>query len=428
MDSKTKVLKDNFVQLKNVVITILPKGKIEISLFLFFTFIYLSYSLFLLFHTYILDYPYAGIYDLYLSFDNTPIFNQGFLNLERHPLMLYFTKPLMLVGDVLIKLFGYKAKGVFIVLFCTSIVSLSIVYIYRYLKIIVGVNKYPLYLLVFFYGFFSTNLILCFTIESFTISLFLLTFTVYYYSYCILSEKKVTFLSNIFFAFALGGTTITNFAKGIIPIFFIKGNIKNKLYKIFALGILFFLSLVWIEFRYNIFSNLTSGINKFIYSESSLLEKVVDLFLGSPIFFPPIQKGLNEYSGVMIETDRYHFWWQYLFVGLLFFFIIYSIIRGYKNKYIQLLVLFFSCDIFLHVILKFGIAEGFLYGGHWVYVVPLFLGWLYKSLSKKTGNIFLLLLSCMFLFLCVNNIYQLINFLTLAIEYYPLVLPDWISI
>lgn len=33
--------------------------------------------------------------------------------------------------------------------------------------------------------------------------------------------------------------------------------------------------------------------------------------------------------------------------------------------------------------MKYGINDEMIYGGHWVFIVPIFIGWLYKSLSKK---------------------------------------------
>lgn len=84
-----------------------------------------------------------------------------------------------------------------------------------------------------------------------------------------------------------------------------------------------------------------------------------------------------------------------------------------------MLILFFGFDIFLHVIIGFGSGEAFLYGGHWVFLVPLFIGWLHKSITEKEKKILLYVISFLFLSLIINNIIQITYFINMAIAKFP---------
>lgn len=427
LDNRQGIVKDNFIQLKNIFLNILPKDKKEGYIFAFFTSFYLSYSLLLVFKSYITDHP-GSVADLYFSFDNSIIFNKGYENKVGHPTLSLFTRPFIMLGNLLSDIFGYKSKGVLLISLCSTMISLSIIYIYRYLKEIVVLNQFPLYLITFFYGFFSTNLILCFTTESFTITAFLLSFTLYYYSSCITKNKNITFLSNSFFALLLGGVTITNFAKGIIPMFFVKDRRNMIILKILLVGSIFALVLLAVELKHGVFSEIFVRFNKFSNpSKDAVFSYIFDWFLGAVMLFPEIiwntskQDLYNNVTINMIDVNFYQYWWQYLFVVLVFIFVIISIITNYKNRLVQMVTLLLLVDIVLHVVMRFGINEGFLYGAHWIYTIPIFLGWMYKSVEKtRYKKVYVITITCLFCLMFVNNLNQLINFINIALREYPI--------
>lgn len=423
MTTVRNTINQNLKQFKDVLYSILPYGKTEWMYFLFFLIFYLSYSLFLAFRTDIVDYfRCAMCADLYLSFDNIPIFHRGFLEAKGHPLMKWYFKPFLGIGDLLIFIGGFKAKTVFFTLLCSSLISLSVVYIFRYLKNILRLEGFPLYFVPVLYAFFSTNLVLCFTVESFTITTFLLSFTVYYYSKCISENREVTFLSNFFFSFALGGITITNFAKGIIPMFFTKEGLKVKLIKILILGGIFLLVILRTSLFLADGQSAFEHYDRFSSADDHIFSYILPFF-GAPILFSEIIWGaaFNPDLEGMIYISSYQHVWQSVFVIAIFIPVIYSLIKGYKNKLFQLLVLLFLFDIVLHIVLRFGIMDSFIYGGHWIYLIPLFIGWAYKYLSKKQGHVLTCLLVGLFVVLIINNLNQLSTFISLALEKYPTV-------
>jgi hypothetical protein len=433
--NKKSEITRNLKDFRSLLYTMFPKGKQEYILFAVIFFLYFSYSIVLALYTSVIDSPLSN-WDNYFYFDSPSIFRKGYENIEGHPLFDLFTKPIIWTGNLLHRLFGYKFKTllwIFVTLVC---ISLSNIYVFRYLKEIVKLKNLPLLIFTLFYTFISTNLLLCFTPESYTFSVFLLTYTVYYYSKNILEGESPSFLTNIFLALSLGGVTVTNFAKGIIPMLFDKENWSKTIKKIFIISFIFLLIVACrLFFLRGSFGNngfdavntrfsLFSGVKNY-----SFYDAVSSLFLGISVFFSSFDvivsigtDAVTILNGHMIKPILYHSWWQHLFIVVFYSLIVIGMFKCIKNPFVQMLVLLYMCDIFIHIIMGYGLAEGELYGGHWVYIIPLVLGWLYKSVSnKKALRICNLIIICLFLSLVVNNVYWLFDFIRLSFKYYPLI-------
>ncbi|MEN9919638.1 MAG: hypothetical protein RL662_2074 [Bacteroidota bacterium] len=422
MSSQPSKIKDNFIQLKKVFEDLLPKDKIEIRILLFFLIFYSSYGLILAINTSIIDYK-DLLYDVYFSFDNPIIYRQGYVYLEGHPLMMFMTMPVIALGNVLATLLGYKAKTVLLTFTCTILISLSTVYVYRYIIQIIELKGYIVYLLVGFFGFTTTNLILSFTPESFTITTFVLSYSTYYYAYCIKYNKSVRLASNALFAVTLGGITITNFAKGIIPMLFMNDSKKIILKKIIIVSTIFLVILVWIQLQYdfiNLIKNRLEG-NISVPARGNYFEKVFEWLFAAPIFFPEIMMMDIKIDGTTfnaISIDFYHYWWQYAFAIILFICLAYSTFKNYRNPLVLIILFLLLEDIIIHAVIRYGIRDAFIYGGHWVYLVPILLGWMYQSAenNKKRVNI---TISTLFLMLVANNAFRLIEFIQLSLSNFP---------
>lgn len=215
------MLKNKLNQSKKLFRSLFPENKQETVILFFFILFYSLFSIPLAINTSIIDYK-DMLYDVYFSFDNPIIYRQGYVYLEGHPLMMFITMPFIYLGNILAGFYGYKVKTVFLTFLCTLLISFSTIYVYRYITKITEIKGYLAYLLVSLFGFTATNLILCFTPESFTITTFILSFTIFFYSDRIKRNETVGVTTSSFLAIVLGGLTITNFAKGIIPIFFLK--------------------------------------------------------------------------------------------------------------------------------------------------------------------------------------------------------------
>lgn len=408
---------------------LLPQKKEEKLLFLILLLIYLSYSIYIALSTSVID-NMSYETDIYFSYDNPLILKLGRTQISGHPLLMLFYYPFVLIGNGLAYLVTFKAKTLLFVLLSSSMISMSSVYIFRYLREIIEIKRSVAYLITLFFAFFSTNLLLCFTPESFTLSAIFLAFNVYYNSSYIKKQKSPAFLSNIVLAdFILGGITLTNVAKGIVPVLFFKEKKISILKKVVLLGVIFLAILCIVQLISIVFLSKNFFESIFIHRESftnsalggsSLFQMVFTHFFGSPIFFPPMMN-YTAYNSTMqyIIEGNYSYWWQYTFVALILATVVASLVKNYKNPFVQMIFLLFLIDIIIHCVMKFGINQPFIYGAHWVYCIPLLFGWLYNKLKEKQAKAFVVFLICMFVGLIINNLYHLTDFINMAQSLYP---------
>lgn len=420
--------KENCQQLKEILKLLIPQNKQEVVLLTLLFFFYALFGFVIAHETSIQDYSLKQC-DLYFSFDAGFIFHQGksYQN-SIHPLLKFFCVPIIYILDNITVLVGnYKSKTYILTMLCNGLISMSIVYVYRYLKEIVSLKGYILYLLIVFYSIFFTNLILSFTTETYTISIFLLSFMVYYYSHCIITNKQVRLIPSLAFTIILGGITITNSIKGIIPILFTQDKLHSIFRKIGIITAILFIAAILYLFVNNI--NLLNEVDtrlKYVSTEQNntpYLEYIAS-FIGTPIIFSElytrtVQLEWISYPLQIIEVKFINQVWQYIFVSALILLLLISIIRNRHNKTVFLIVSLFSVDILIHIILKYGASEPYIYGGHWIYVIPLLLGWLHSSLGNKWSKTYLILLTMMCLVLLINNTQSLLEFINLAKSHYP---------
>ena len=66
--------------------------------------------------------------------------------------------------------------------------------------------------------------------------------------------------------------------------------------------------------------------------------------------------------------------------------------------------LYLAVDVAVHLVGGYGLDEAVIFGGHWIFLVPMALGWLYRVLPKlayRYMDIALLLLST---YMCAHNL------------------------
>lgn len=416
-------LKDNICQLGSLFLEMLPAKRLEWFLLIAVTILYFSYSIFLALQTTVIDNP-KIIYDLYFSFDHIPMFHEGYTTRLSHPLLYEITRPILLIGDVFIKLMGVKGKTVLSVLFCNVLISFSVLYIFKYLKNVLKLATKDAIVIALLFAFFSTNMVLCFTPESFTLSAFIIPFVVYYYSEKIKNNQNIHILPSAFLVLFTGGVTITNTPKALLPLLFTNEKLKTKLLKISSLCILMFGILVRLYFILQ-GNPIARGFN--YYQRFSIdahrrqaYEDIIDRFFGASIFFPSLTIDKLYHTHPMIDIGTYSHWWQYLFVAVIYGMVVISIFRNKGNKLIWIVAGCFMVDISIHVILKFGIYDGFLYGGHWVCFIPLLIGWFYKSIPIDIRKYLFVLLFILLIGLIFNNSMKIYEFINIAKQMYSI--------
>lgn len=415
----------------NLIKLVFPSTKAEILLFLvfLFSFGFLATEIAL---NYRIIFDNRIPWDAYFSFDNRSIVFTGG-GFERHPLANYFFDQ---IRNFALWISGGKYDADFrliLAYFSVLAVSLSLIQIFKYLKNIIRLPIYVSVLLVVFTAFFSTSILLSFTPETYTYTFLLLTIFNYYAALKIREDKKISGVGLGFLAIATGGLTITNIVKVYIPVLFEKDVFRSwKKFgsavlrvgiSVVAFVLLYLNRLDWDISR--IFSKTSEQYEKFSQPKAvPIWDMIVSWFFGGNVLFSSFMirdyHNKKGYDYKALFMDVYDGIGQYVFVGILLALVVWSVFQNRKNKLVWILTISFLVDIIIHCVLKFGLHTSYIYGGHFVFVYPLLIGWLlYSYRDSKLGfslvfGVFLML----FTFLLGNNIYRMTEFFDFLNQYY----------
>lgn len=371
-------------------------------------------------------------WDAYFSFDNRAIVMTGG-GFERHPLANYFFDWIREFG--LLFSDGKKDETFRLVLaWCSNFaISLSLIQIYKYLKNIIVLPKKISLLIIAFFAFFSTNILLSFTPETYTYTLFFLVLFNYYAALKMRKGEKIPAPALIFAGVTVGGLTVTNIVKVYIPLLFEK-NIFTQ-WKKFGNGVLRILASVAV-FLLLFLNRLDFNFFRFLEKTEERYEKfsnpkatpvwdmIASWFFGGNMLFAGFEvrdyhnkKGF-EYKALFM--DVYESWIPYLFVAAVLILVIWSSVKNFKNKFVLVLMISFLVDIVIHCILKFGLHTSYIYGGHFVFVYPLLIGWLFYAYKNapKTLSFLYSILWILFIYLVLNNVFRMEEFFVFLDKFY----------
>ena len=412
--------------------SVFPSTKTELLIFLFFVIVYGANAWFIA-ENFRIIYDDRIPWDAYFSFDNRAIVQTGG-GFERHPLSNYFFD---FIRDFALWISGNHYNSVFrlvLSLFSTVVIALANVSVFKYLNNIIKLPLKISLLILAFYGLFVTNILLSFTPETYTYTLLFLSIFNYYSAQKIKEEKSVSFAAAIFGSVFIGGLTITNIIKVYIPFLFEKKIFWNwkkigwAVAKIATSVVVFvFLFLLRLDFNFQNFLNKTEEqYDKFSKPKvTPLWDMITSWFFGGNVLFSNYEirdyhtKDKTFYYKALF-MDVYTSAIPYFFIGLILLIVILSVVKNYKNKLIWILVISFSIDILIHCVLKFGLHTSYIYGGHFVFVYPLLLGWLFFSYRNKTISLSILygVIMMMTVYLGFNNFYRLGEFYQFLETYY----------
>jgi hypothetical protein len=87
----------------------------------------------------------------------------------------------------------------------------------------------------------------------------------------------------------------------------------------------------------------------------------------------------------------------------IFLLFIMGILCAFRERYFWLAFSFFAMDVFIHVVLGFGINEVYIMSPHYLIILPIAIGYLFKRLSGKVLIMIRLLVLTLTIFLLLYN-------------------------
>lgn len=372
-------------------------------------------------------------WDAYFSFDNRAIIMTGG-GFERHPLSNYFFNG---IREFALLFSNGKKDEIFrlILAWCSNFaVSFGLIQIYKYLKNVILLPKKISVLILFFFAFFSTNILLSFTPETYTFTLFFLVLFNYYAALKLRKEEKIPATALAFAAISVGGLTTTNIIKVYIPLLFEKNiwrkwkSFGNAFLRVFVSVAAFVLLFLYrIDFNYlNFFKKSEEQYEKFSTQKiTPLWDMIASWFLGGNMLFSSFEirdyhNNKKDFFYKALFMEVYPIWIPYTIVVAMMILVFWSYFRNFKNKFVQILMISFFVDIIIHCVLKFGLHTSYIYGGHFVFVFPLMIGWLFYSYQKspKILTFLYVIVSFLMTYLILNNLFRMEEFFQFLDQYY----------
>lgn len=108
---------------------------------------------------------------------------------------------------------------------------------------------------------------------------------------------------------------------------------------------------------------------------------------------------------------KYTHWWNYAVELLVTFLFILGIWMGRKSKYLWLVMSYFGMDMLLHIGLGFSINEVYIMTVHWVYAIPIAIGFLIKGTPTRYTKYLLGIIASLTLYLLIYNGSLIISYL-----------------
>lgn len=358
------------------------------------------------------------ICDLYYGFDNA-FHTTSFV---RHPLLKVFSKALNIVLDGL----NSRTISFLLITICSVLLSVQNLYLYKILKEIVLLSKKISLLFTCFFCVFGNNLLLSFTFDSYVFSGCLMMMFLFYYFKAEKNVQAMTLKQLFLFSILIGGVTITNFVKVVLVSLF--SVFRRSYYKvillisgIIAIGYLAFYNKVKDSILF--ISSHTSIKDVFSEGSNRHFRDITDYFLGSSFLIPNIKiSDIYYIDGTKIDAvvGQYFSDLELLFFLILISTMFISIVKNLRNKVVQILLLCFLVDIFIHLVVGLGLREAYVFSGNYAFIFPIIMGISYQSIiNRKYKRLYLYSLAILFLFSFVMNINVLLKLYQFALDFYP---------
>ena len=380
----------------------------------------------------------------------------------RHPLLSFMIWPLYLLNEGLTWLLGVNCVQYLVAFWLIVCSYYSYIFLYRIHREVIALSRWDATLLTAFYFSFAYILLSVIVPDHFTISMFLLLITLYISGICIQKGREFRWWQSAIFFYITAGVTLSNGIKVFLSGFFV--NLKDFFRpKYLLLAVLLPAALLWgtaqWEYREYVLPKEKARAETKARQEKALKEKVAAMSPKERKAFEAKQarrelrlKLQKEKSGQPMEDHGFLKWtdistsrWQSIYENLfgeslqfhrqhfledtlvgrpvfvkynmVFNYIIEAIILllamvgiwvGRKRRFLWLCLSCFGFDMFIHLVLGFGLNEIFIMAPHFMFVLPIAIAYLFSRVHWRWLRLSVIFLT---IYLLVYNGYLLTDFL-----------------
>lgn len=390
-------------------------------------------------------------------------------NVYRHPLLSFLMWVPYVVNRGCMALFGINCVQFIVALMLVFAAFYAFIFLHRICRDIIGLGRFDSALLSFFLYSFAFVMLSAMVPDHFILSMFALLLTLYVSGMLIKERKAMGIWQTLLLFFFTAGISLNNGLKVFLAGLFVnRGRFFRVRYLLFAV----FLPalLLWMGARYEYHYLVAphenarhaqqamrkaekARLDSIRLAEASKLcqktgdttckeapkpaprkrvrqgvpfmqgqfmrwtdkttprwESIVENLFGESIQLHPDYLLQDEYR-VRPMVVKYRWAFNYVAEGLLVLLLLLGIGCGHRSRFLWLALSWFALDLTLHIVLGFGINEVYIMSAHWIFVIPIAVGYLLKALAPLPRRLFRALLVLLTLYLYVYNGYFIIDYM-----------------
>lgn len=326
-------------------------------------------------------------------------------------------------------------KSFFAILIVNSIIvtlTVSLIYIFsRELDL----NEWSSCIIALLFGVFSYSINSTLVADSYVYAQFFLVLSILYIQYSY-KNNSYSILGHAIMAVFNFGITSTNIIPYGLAVFInnLKSKKRNVIKKIILSIIVFVVITVVlviiqnVVFKYSWIYSMkdnvkNSGINYIDRFQLRTHYKIIYMLLTGPIITTPLRV-MDATKGIVTDISITMPSYINIITVIVMITLFFAFVCNIKEKMCWILVMFPLSSFILHIIIGFGLGtyeyDMYLYAGHYIFVIPMFIALLLKKMEcmKNIQNIIKVVIVFLIIVLLINNIVGQNNLLNLLKKTY----------
>lgn len=373
-----------------------------------------------------------------------------YFEIPRHPLFAVILYPFYLINKELIAAGDTNYAVIFMAILLIASAYYSFIFIYRVFREIMEVSRKDSLLLSAMLYSFGMVMVSMLVPDHFCWSLLLLTMTLYLAGKAMKEEKQLSAWTIGILCFLTGGVTLSNIAKTYLTAWFVNGkkvfSWKNMLAMILpAILLVVTAYLIYTEVRepqYHADKKIEikshakdtlqarkdsihhawvlahagkpmkqEGFWKWTDMSTSRSDALIHNMMGESIQLHDSYL-LDDMCVNRPTVVKYNYTFNYIIEGIIALLFILGTIVGIRHKFFLMVLSWLTLDICIHFVMGFGLSEMYIMACHWIFIIPITIAYLLKSLPPSRQTIVRAIALLLTLYLWAWNGYLVFTYMS----------------
>lgn len=373
-----------------------------------------------------------------------------YFEIPRHPLFAVILYPFYLINKELIAAGDTNYAMIFMAILLIVSAYYSFIFIYRVFREIIEAGKKDSLLLSAMLYSFGMVMVSMLVPDHFCWSLFLLTMTLYLAGKAMKEKKQLSAWTIGILSFLTGGVTLSNIAKTYLAAWFVNGKKvfawKNMVAMILpAILLVGTAYLIYTEIREPQFHTdkkieikahakdtlqahkdsihhawvlahtgepmKKEGFWKWTDMSTSRSDALIHNMMGESIQLHDSYL-LDDMCVNRPTVVKYNYVFNYIIEGIVALLFILGIIVAVRHRFFLMALSWLALDICIHFVMGFGLNEMYIMACHWIFIIPISIAYLLKSLTPSRQTIVRGITLLLTLYLWVWNGYLVFSYMS----------------